>query len=126
MERKVDVLFVDATGEKRSAGRVTQIFWDQKERMKRALKAGGIFFGLAIVCIFLPLVHFVLVPLFLLATPLVATYIYGQTQIIVGGEGVCPECQAPFEVAGTSRDLPLDDLCGKCHKTVKVIRADSR
>src|SRR6476661_6597993 len=37
-----------------------------KERTRRALKVLGIFWGLAIACVFVPILHFILVPLFTL------------------------------------------------------------
>jgi hypothetical protein len=59
--------------EKKTIGIAQIQEWNQKERLKRALKTLGISWGLAIVSVLIPLAHFILVPGFLLAGPFVTS-----------------------------------------------------
>jgi hypothetical protein len=70
-----DVILADGGETKKSKGKLRIQHWDQQERIARAFKWFGLFFGLAIVCIFIPLLHFILVPSFLIATPIVTFFI---------------------------------------------------
>ena len=65
--------------------------WSQRERTVRALKFGGACWGAALVSIIIPLLHFILVPGFLLAGPILAFIIIGQENVVLGGEGTCPK-----------------------------------
>ena len=103
-----------------SNGQVDVIRWDQRQRMHRALKWGGGCFGLAVVSIALPIVHFFLVPGFLLATPFIAAFIHQQASMVQGGEFTCPYCQKMSAVAKGKELWPLTDQCGHCSKTVRM------
>ena len=70
-----------------------------QERMIRALKMGGLCWGFALVSILIPLAHFVLVPSFLIAGPIVGMYFYRLESMVIGGSGNCPACQKPFQIA---------------------------
>jgi hypothetical protein len=104
----------------KTAGEVTIQEWDPKGRTKRALKTLGIFWGLAIAAVFLPLVHFVLVPLLVLTGPFVAAFVYTRETMIISGTGTCPNCQKPFAITKNPLKWPLNDVCGECHNSVEI------
>jgi hypothetical protein len=122
VEKKVKVELVTPQGnsEKKTLGEVITQHWEQKERTERALKSLGLFWGIAIFCIIIPIAHFILVPSFLLAGPIVAYFTYSQSDIIQGGSGPCPNCQKPFKVARMKIKWPLNDVCSECHAAVKI------
>jgi len=76
--------------------------------------------GLGLVAIFIPLLHFVLVPLLIIAGPFAFYWVAGQEQIILGGKGECPECQREFEIARSPVKWPLSDLCNHCRSQLNI------
>lgn len=94
--------------------------WNQRERTLRALKFGGACWGAALVSIIIPLLHFLLVPVFLLAGPIVAFIVMGQKSVVLGGEGICPKCQAFLPIARAALRFPISDLCTCCQSSVKI------
>lgn len=118
--QEVEVRLVGSNNQETS-GRVKIQSWDSKARLKRALKTLGISWVCGICSLPLPPVHWVLVPGFILGGPFVAMYIYGQAQMILSGEGACPNCGQPFTVAKGEPQFPLSDVCDKCHSQVTVL-----
>ncbi|MCM2277621.1 MAG: hypothetical protein NDJ89_06050 [Oligoflexia bacterium] len=98
--------------------------WTRRERMLRALKFGGGSWGLALVSVFLPLLHFVLVPAFLIAGPLVAFFVFNQESLVLGGKGKCPHCGGDFSIRRGAPRFPISDLCTRCQRTVLVRAGD--
>ena len=94
--------------------------WNKRERMFRALKLGGACWGAALIAIIIPLLHFILVPGFLIAEPIVAFFIFGQESVILGGEGICPKCQAFVPIVRTSLRFPISELCSHCQCGLKI------
>jgi hypothetical protein len=103
-------------------GEVRIAFWDKKKRMFRALRIWAIFWGGAIVAVFIPLMHFILVPALLLVGPIAAYFVSKQESAILGGQGICPNCQAPLEIAQAKYQFPMEDLCSKCQGPLKIFK----
>jgi hypothetical protein len=94
--------------------------WNKRERTLRAMKFGGACLGLAIVSVILPLLHFVLVPGFLLAGPIVAFVVLGQEAVVLGGKGICPYCKKTMTIVRNAPRFPISDMCEHCQKSVKI------
>lgn len=94
--------------------------WDKKARLHRALKYGGMCWGLALAAVPFPIVHFIFVPGFLIAGPIVFKFNLGQESVILGGEGECPYCQKRFPIIRTKNRFPFTDCCTHCRKDVKI------
>lgn len=94
--------------------------YDSKSRSRRALKWLGICWAAAIGSVVIPLAHFVLVPGFFLAGPIIAMILYGKEKEIVGGSGICPSCGKSFIAARGSVKWPYSDVCGSCHRSVSI------
>jgi hypothetical protein len=105
---------------KTASGEVTLQHWDQQARMKRALRILGILWGIAVVTVFIPLAHFLLVPGFLIAGPIVAFKVYEQDRAILGGQCICPECGQAVTLVQAKDRWPLSDLCSKCQSALTV------
>lgn len=103
-----------------SKGEILIQFWNKKERTKRALKFGGMCWGFAIVCVFIPLLHFILVPGFLIAGPIVAFVVLSRESAILGGKGLCPYCNAALPIARAPYRFPISDLCTQCQSSLKI------
>jgi hypothetical protein len=107
---------------KTTDGNVTVTQWSQPERLNRALKFGGMTWGLALISILLPIVHFVLVPSFLIAGPIVAYFSYRQKSIVNEGSGTCPYCGSVVSIGKGPNRWPIEELCVKCQNNINVER----
>jgi hypothetical protein len=94
--------------------------WDLKERQKRATKWSLMFFGFGIVSVLVPIFHFILVPGFIISSPIAYFFFMRQQSMIIGGEGVCPNCLQTFKIARSSNKIPMDDKCDKCNGWVRI------
>jgi hypothetical protein len=63
-----------------------------RQRFQRAIKKFGLFFGLAVFCIFIPVFHFILVPLFLLIAMIAGWKTYQVENELDLGTQKCLQC----------------------------------
>jgi len=102
-------------------GRVTIVAFDRVARWRRALRALGQWWGVAILCVFIPVAHFALVPGFFLF----AIYQFFQrlSTPAIGrhARGTCPDCGADqeFELAGRWR-VPQLVSCRACRRGLRL------
>ena len=75
--------------------------WSTFERVRRGVMTLGLLWGLAGVSIFLPILHFVLVPGFLLLGPAIALFQFTEQKRLKSMKGACPRCKV-------ERDFPLE------------------
>lgn len=118
--RPLAVTFTSPRSPNPTRGEVRVQSFDPKLRLRRALKTWGTCWGLAIVAVFIPGMHFILVPSALLAGPVLAAVVYQQRTMILGGSGTCPACGQPFEVLRSPLRWPINDVCAKCHDAVTI------
>jgi hypothetical protein len=91
------------------------------ERVARTAAALGACWGLAIVSLFIPVAHFILVPTFVIAGIAVAVLRMREDTRLLGVRGTCPRCgqEQHFEVGG--RFAPSRSLdCPTCHNTLTL------
>jgi hypothetical protein len=105
---------------KESSGEVFIESWSPRVRLIRALKFLGICWGAMVIAVFIPILHFILVPAFFVAGPIVAAIIYQQTSVVLGGFGICPYCGEEMSIVRSRDRWPLDDLCDHCRRTVAI------
>lgn len=84
------------------------------DRVKAGLGWLGVSWLIAIVCIALPVIHFVLVPLFLLLGPVGFLYGYRSSERIESGTGSCPACSAAIAFPRGRYLSSYKDTCPKC------------
>ncbi len=92
----------------------------KQERVGKALKMLGICWGLAVVSVLAPVLHFFLVPAFLLAGPVVGYMAYGRQRIVLGGLVSCPRCEEEMDVHSGAARWPLEELCPGCRTRMSV------
>lgn len=97
---------------------------DGGARFKRAAKLGLICWGLAILSIPIVVFHFVLVPGFLLAGPVLFFMRYGEEQVILGSIVSCPVCGHDNRVKEQAETWPITYHCDnhKCRETMYLAR----
>ena len=90
-------------------------------RVMRAVKGFLMYFGLAIVSVFIPAAHFILVPLFLV-TSFVALFLrLSQRNLVVKAHGRCPDCGAEQEIdMPKSWHLPVETSCRSCQRRLTL------
>jgi hypothetical protein len=86
---------------------------------RRAARAVGVLaacWALAFVAVFLPILHFVLVPAFLVAGPVLAVWRLREGRRLAGIRGACPRCgvSQEFRPGGACRARRVID-CPLCH-----------
>lgn len=91
-----------------------------RERALRALKMLALCWALALVSVLLPVLHFVLVPLFALLGPVAAWLGHRRAEVILGGVMPCPECHSPFDVGEGAVQWPLQAQCPACRAIVRL------
>jgi len=86
----------------------------QGARVLRALKALGVVWGVAVVAIFIPLVHCVLVPA-LVVFGLVLAVVRFQNRVLLEATTLaCPKCATPVPVEAGTGGWPAKVLCPEC------------
>ncbi len=119
-QRTTRAVTVRAESGRSSPGSVEIQQWNKKSRIVRSL----IFFFtaliLSLVSVLIPLLHFILVPGFLLAAPLGAWITFREESRILGGMSTCPDCNQPLPIVATSDRWPLHELCTQCQRTLWV------
>jgi hypothetical protein len=89
------------------------------DRIRRAALAWAGCWGAAIVAVFLPVLHFVLVPALLVGGPLYAMVMMRERVTVLGAEGDCPACgaaQHPLLKAGASDRMEF--RCEGCRRAL--------
>jgi hypothetical protein len=96
---------------------VEALRFSHPQRLHRAIRHLLICWGLAIVAVFIPLLHFVLVPGLLFAGVVMAGAALSQRAKLLHVRGACPACAAPLDTAisGRARDAVSMrcDACGR-------------
>lgn len=88
--------------------------------MKRVIQKLLFFWGLAIFSVFLPVVHFVLVPLFFMLGIYFAVQARKVRFEISDGEIHCPRCRADVKIKKAAFEEDHKEICQQCAGLMKV------
>ena len=92
---------------------------DEHQRMMRAAKIWGIMWLFALFSLPVFILHFVLVPGFLIAGPLMGARRYGVTELPDHISGTCPLCKKELTLGAASFSrLPIRVQCPACGKVL--------
>ncbi len=103
-------------------GEVYIEYFSRQKRLCRAGKTLAIFWGVAVACVFIPMLHFVLVPLFFILGLVLGLKTFRQTSIVLGGRSPCPRCHKELAIVRSPDQWPLRDLCSSCHNAVRIFK----
>lgn len=91
------------------------------DRLKRAAVAWSGCWGAAIAAVFLPVLHFILVPSLLVGGPLYAMVMMREKVTVLGADGNCPACgaaQHPKLKTGASATMAF--RCESCRRALEL------
>lgn len=113
--------FHNNDGSKSQPATLDIIHYDQKDCMKRALMRLGLFWLLSIGSIPIIIAHWVLVPGFFIAGPIMAVLVYKTKQMTDSAKGTCPSCEEPITVKMEPKDrLPKWTYCPSCNNSLHI------
>lgn len=91
------------------------------QRLARAVKGAGVFWAVAAGCVFLPGLHFVLVPTFLVVGIAAGFRNLRDVEIVSRVHGACPRCGLEQDFAAGNRLTPTWTLdCPACHNNLTL------
>lgn len=112
--------FADTPGH----GVVTVVSYDRPARWRRALKALGTWWGLAILAVFIPVAHLILVPSFFLFGLYQLYQRLNAPEVARDAHGTCPDCGAEQALDLDTRwHVPQQISCRECHRGLEVTAA---
>lgn len=100
---------------------VTKVEWDKTERTKNALRTFGIMFAFTFASVFVPILHFVLVPSLFIASFVLAMDKMGEKVRSEGGTGECPKCQQMFKVQPSKWGIRITNCCDHCPEELEMV-----
>lgn len=109
-----------------STGLTSEISFDrhdlsQAEKTKTAVKWFAVFFALAVFSVFVPILHFVLVPSFLIAAVVVGMRAYSQKADLTNLRGNCPNCSSAISLERVRIKRVTREICPQCRDFLKII-----
>lgn len=103
------------SGQNATQGYVETREYTFNERLTRTLKTGGLLFGATFICVFIPILHFVLVPVLLVTTVAFSVASWMDRTETVSGEFKCSECGKMNTLPRESASFPHTIRCSHCH-----------
>lgn len=94
--------------------------FERGERMARAARTFGILFVIGLFSVFVPLLHFILPPLFLIAGLVFGFLSWLETAEVTRGEVTCPNCQKKIELPREAEEWPKQTRCPGCSFTLTI------
>jgi hypothetical protein len=102
-------------------GSVTIVSYDRRSRWRRALRVLGKWWGIALLTVFIPIAHFLLVPSFFFFGLFQFSQRLGAAEVPRDARGRCPDCGAeqPLELAARWQ-VPQLVTCRECHRGLRL------
>ena len=95
------------------------------QRLTRGFRGAGTFWAIAGACIFIPGLHFVLVPSFFLIGIVTGAMRVRDAETVVRVHGVCPRCKFEQDFTAGNRFAPTWRLdCRACHNHLELALTD--
>jgi hypothetical protein len=102
-------------------GKITKVEFDKKDRTRNALRTFGMLIAFTFCSIFVPILHFILVPVLFIASFVFAMDKVNEMARNEGGSGECPKCHKPIEIVKSKYQERLTDTCAACHEDVVIL-----
>jgi hypothetical protein len=121
-EIKIDPLDFRANSGGVGRGELHTTWLTTGERVKRTARGVAITLGVGVLAVFIPVFHWVLVPILLVAAPVVGFYMYTTKSMVEKAVGECPECKQgiTLELAPQTR-FPHWTYCPDCKRPLQLV-----
>jgi len=106
--------------DQRAQGSVDIQEFSEKMRFKRGIMVLALGLPLTAASVFVPVLHFFLVPLGLIITISISRARFKTEAVILSGSGACPACNATFRIMKRRSVFPFNDICEKCSRNVVI------
>jgi hypothetical protein len=107
-----------------TSGQVTIHSFDRAQRLQRALGALAKWWGIAVLSVFIPVAHFILVPSFLAYGAWQFFQRLGTAELATDARGTCPDCGAAQVLDLVPRwRVPQPVTCRQCHRGLRLTAA---
>jgi len=118
---RVESFILSGYNGKPTRGTVTIHAFDREQRVRRAFVGLGKWWGVALLCVFIPVAHFVLVPSFLAYGLWQFFQRLGTAELATDARGTCPDCGAEqlLDLAPRWR-APQPVTCRQCHRGLRL------
>lgn len=113
-------MWISSSAKEEVAGVLEVEVYDKTTKNKKSVQAALACIGLALVSVFIPVAHFVLVPVFLIASVGVFFFFRRQAGQILPSEVKCPSCGLGIQVSAQPLDWPVSLLCENCRRTCSL------
>ena len=100
---------------------ITKVEFDKPERTKNALRTFGMMFAATFASVFIPILHFILVPTLFISSFVLAMAKMGEKVRSEGGTGECPKCHQPFKVQPSKWGVRITNCCDSCPEELEMI-----
>lgn len=107
------------SGEEASGTIETQLF-TSTQRTKRALIRSGTALLITLVGAIVPVAHFVIVPVGLVATAIIFWKYSSTGELVTSGNIECPCCHKKISLYPRALNLPLKESCEHCLRQVLI------
>ena len=105
-------------------GTMEVLEFSEQGRVKRAWMMALKCLGATVLCVFIPVAHFFLVPLGLLVvTPIMTIYTFRVKTKILSAKVDCPACHKPLNVLTNQEQYPIYENCSSCHRQIALTQA---
>ncbi len=106
--------------ERQSEGTLRVHTLNHSERLMQALKKLGLFWGIALLSVLIPVFHFVTVPLFFCLGLFFFYRGYKSEGLILGGEVNCPHCSEVVHIKPANLEWPVTEICQSCARVLRM------
>jgi hypothetical protein len=90
------------------------------QRIGRAAIALVLSWLLAAAFVLVPILHFIVPPILVIAGPIVAWMRYRGTSVVLGGLATCPRCRSPMRIKKATAIWPIAAACDDCRAILHV------
>ncbi len=119
---KTESIAIKSDDKGAKAGVLHSMVYSPSERTGRALKVLLVAWLLAGVALFIPIAHFFLVPIFVIAGPVMALSRYRADVVPDKVTGRCPECGESITIELEPADkLPKWSYCPSCNRSLHLV-----
>lgn len=96
-----------------------------QQRIVRALQSLALWLVAAFIALFIPVLHFILVPVFVLAALFMASNAIFDVFKIESGEAICARCNFKNNIEEQNESYPLHVDCENCDSRITAYRASA-